>query len=116
MSVIDVFDKYGKALADGDMSTVAATFDDAIVWHQPGANPLSGEHHGPDEVVNLLGRFMELSTGTFALEVVDVVVSGSLVAATVHFTATREGRMSLDQRGIDVFRIEGGTAPGLVDS
>ncbi|WP_336081908.1 nuclear transport factor 2 family protein [Nocardia sp. SSK8] len=107
MSAIDVFNRYGAALAAGDMAALASTFDENVIWHQPGGNPLSGEHHGPGGVVALLGRFMELSAGTFALEVVDVVERGDLVAATVRFRATRAGRTALAQNGVDVFRVRG---------
>lgn len=107
MSAIDVVGRYGAAAAAGDMAALAATLADDVVWHQPGANQLSGDHGGPDAVVAHLGRFMELSTGTFALETESVTESGDLVAMTVRFTAQRPGLADLDQHGVDVFRVEG---------
>ena len=55
-----------------------------------------------------LGRFMQLSGGTFALETESATESGSLVSATVRFRAQREGHEDLDQHGVDVFRVADG--------
>lgn len=107
MSAIDVVGQYGAAAAAGDMAALAATLTADAVWHQPGANQLSGDHVGPDAIVAHLGRFMELSGGTFALETESATESGSLVSTTVRFTAQRDGAADLDQRGVDVFRVEG---------
>ena len=107
MSAMDVVGRYGAAAAAGDMAVLAATLTDDVVWHQPGANQLSGDHQGPAAVVAHLGRFMELSGGTFALETESATESGNLVATTVRFTAQRAGAADLDQHGVDVFRVEG---------
>ncbi|MFC9186088.1 nuclear transport factor 2 family protein [Streptomyces cyaneofuscatus] len=107
MSAMDVVGRYGAAAAAGDMVALAATLTKDVVWHQPGANQLSGDHAGPEAVLAHLGRFMELSGGTFALETESATESGNLVATTVRFTAEREGAGYLDQHGVDVFRVEG---------
>ncbi|WEK62070.1 MAG: nuclear transport factor 2 family protein [Candidatus Microbacterium colombiense] len=105
MSAIDVVGQYGAAMAAGDMAALAATFSADAVWHQPGSNPVSGDHVGPDAILAHLGRFMELSGGTFVLETESATESGSLVSATVRFRAQRPGRVDLDQHGVDVFRV-----------
>lgn len=107
MSAIDVVGQYGAALAAGDMAALAATFRADAVWHQPGRNQASGDHIGPERILAHLGRLMELSGGTFALETDTVTESGGLVSATVHFSAQRAGAVDLDQHGVDVFRVVG---------
>lgn len=107
MSAMDVLTRYGAAIAGGDMVALAATLHPEVVWHQPGANPLSGDHVGPDAVVAHLGTFFELSAGTFRLETLSAQDAGSLVSTTVRFTAERADRAPLDQHGVDVFRIVG---------
>ena len=109
MSAIDVVGRYGAAAAAGDMDALAKTLTENAVWHQPGSNQLSGDHTGPAAILAHLGRFMELSQGTFALETEteSATESGELVATTVHFTAQRADGARLDQRGVDVFRVEG---------
>lgn len=108
MSAIDVVGQYGAAMAAGDMEALAATFHPAAVWHQPGENQVSGDHVGPDAILAHLGRFMELSGGTFALETESATESGDLVSATVRFRAQRPGHDDLDQHGVDVFRVAEG--------
>ncbi|WP_367183995.1 nuclear transport factor 2 family protein [Microbacterium sp.] len=105
MSAIDVVGQYGAAMAAGDMEALAATFHADAVWHQPGESQVSGNHVGPDAILAHLGRFMQLSGGTFALETESATESGALVSATVRFRAQREGRDDLDQHGVDVFRV-----------
>lgn len=106
MSAIDVVGRYGAAAAAGDMAALAATLTEDAVWHQPGANQLSGDHVGPEAIVAHLGRFMALSGGTFALETESATESGNLVSTTVRFTAQRDAA-HLDQHGVDIFRVEG---------
>lgn len=107
MSAIDVVGQYGAALAAGDMAALTAVLAAEVVWHQPGENVLSGDQVGPDGVLAHLGRFMQLSNGTFKLEPLNVSEAGNLVAMTVRFTASRPGLPDLDQHGVDVFRVEG---------
>lgn len=107
MSAAEAVARYGAAASAGDMVALAATLAEGAVWHQPGSNVLSGDHVGPAAIVAPLGKFMELSGGTFALETESVVESGQLVATTVRFSASRPDRPDLDQRGVDVFRVEG---------
>lgn len=105
MSAIDIVGQYGAAMAAGDMQALAATFHADAVWHQPGANRVSGDHVGPEAIIAHLGRFMELSGGTFRLVTESATESGALVSLTVRFRAERDGVPALDQHGIDVFRV-----------
>lgn len=73
MSASDVVARYGAAMATGDMGALAAVLSENAVWHQPGANQLSGDHVGPDAILAHLGRFMELSGGTFVLTTQSVI-------------------------------------------
>lgn len=105
MSAQTTFDRYLSALSAGDMPGLSATLDPNVVWHQPGTHPLSGDHTGPDAVLALLGGMMQLSAGTLVVATTSVAVAGDLVATTVTFTGSREGRADLNQAGVDVFRI-----------
>ena len=108
MSAIDIVGQYGAAMAAGDMRALAATFAADAVWHQPGESQVSGDKVGPDAIIAHLGRFLELSGGTFVLETESATESGALVSATVRFRAAREGRADLVQNGVDVFRVADG--------
>ena len=105
MSAIEIVGQYGAAMARGDMVALAATFHPDAVWHQPGSNPLSGDHVGPEAILAHLGRLMEVSGGSFVLQTDSMTESGDLVMAGVRFHAQRPGLDDLDQHGVDVFRI-----------
>ena len=89
------------------MAALAATLSADVVWHQPGANQMSGDHVGPDAILAHLGSMMGVSASTFSLETESATESGNLVVLTVRFSAQREGAVDLDQHGVDVFRVEG---------
>lgn len=97
---------YFDALLAGDLQAAGNLFADDIIWHQPGSSFLSGTKNGKGEVFNLLGKFMELSNGTFTIDKVDYLASnGSLVVASIHFQAVGNG-YSMAMKGVDMMRIE----------
>ncbi|MGG7508432.1 nuclear transport factor 2 family protein [Plantibacter sp. YIM 135249] len=106
MTATSTFDRYLASLAAGDMTALASTLHPDVVWHQPGTHPLSGDHVGPAAVLALLGGMMERSAGSLVVATDASIVGGDLVAATVTFTGTREGRAPLHQHGVDVFRVQ----------
>jgi ketosteroid isomerase-like protein len=108
LNAIEIARTYFQAIRTGDMDTVATSLADDVVWHQPGANRFSGDHHGRDAVFAMLGQMMQASEGTFAIDQVhSLMANGDLVVATIHFTGRRAGAaMSMD--GVDLLRIADG--------
>lgn len=99
---------YFDALGRGDIATVMAQFDDAVVWHQPGANRFSGDHEGVAGVGALIGGMMEISQGSFLLNVTGpAMVNGDLVALPVRFSGNREDA-SMDMDGVDLLTVRDG--------
>ncbi|QOD42665.1 nuclear transport factor 2 family protein [Clavibacter zhangzhiyongii] len=99
---------YFNALAQGDIPTVMAQFADDVVWHQPGANRFSGEHHGTSDIGALLGGMMEASQGTFQLVVSGTpMLNGDDVAVPIRFSGSR-GDVAMDMSGIDLLTVRGG--------
>jgi ketosteroid isomerase-like protein len=99
---------YFDALGRGDVPAAMALLDPGVVWHQPGANKFSGDHHGPGGIGALLGGMMETSGGSFRLTVTGpAMVNGDLVAVPVQFTGTRNAA-SMDMLGVDLLTIRGG--------
>jgi ketosteroid isomerase-like protein len=104
----DVARIYFAALSRGDVPTVMAQLGEAVVWHQPGENRFSGVHRGVDGVGSLIGGMMEISEGSFALEVSGpLMVNGDLVAVPVRFTGRRTGA-SMDMAGLDLLTVRDG--------
>jgi ketosteroid isomerase-like protein len=99
--------RYADAVSAKDFAAIAGLFADDVVWHQPGANRLSGSHRGAAAVGEMLGATMTLSEGTFELTLTGApMVNGSLAAFPVHFAARRAGAV-LAMDGIDVVRVAG---------
>lgn len=46
-----VFGRIHDAFMDGDLDSLAAMFEEHVVWHTPGRNPLAGDYEGRDAVL-----------------------------------------------------------------
>jgi ketosteroid isomerase-like protein len=97
------------AFGAGDMETVLSIFADDISWHVGGNGPLSGDYQGHQEVMGFFGRLMELTGGTFHLEVHDILANDGHGAAMVIEHAEREGH-TLDSRSVHTWHLAGGKA------
>jgi ketosteroid isomerase-like protein len=94
-----------EAFGSGDLAKVQEMFSPDVVWHTPEHHGvLSGDHKGWDEVAGFFMKTMELSEGTFRIEVLDLTSSDEHVAAYVHVTANGRGRI-LDDSPIHLFRL-----------
>jgi ketosteroid isomerase-like protein len=104
----EVARRYFALLGAGDLPGLAGLFSPDVVWHQPGTSHVSGTYRGTDRLFAHLGRFMELSAGTFRIdEVADVMGNGDLVAATLRFSASVAGR-AVSMAGVDLMRVHDG--------
>jgi uncharacterized protein len=95
------------AFAKGDVDTLRQLFDQDAVWHVPGRSPLSGDHRGMDAILGFLARTMELTSGTFRVEVHDVVANDEHAVAIYVTRGEREGR-TLESRDVLVSHIRNG--------
>jgi len=75
--------------ADGDVAAVFSSFDEGIAWHVPGHSPLSGKYKGHDQVRAFFQRTMELSRGSFRIEVHQVLAGDDLVVVLATISARR---------------------------
>ncbi len=99
---------YFDALGRGDVPTAMAQLSPQVVWHQPGANRFSGDHTGIDGVGALIGGMMEVSVGSFRLDVAGAaMVNGALVAVPVRFSGAHAGS-SMDMAGVDLLTVRDG--------
>ena len=91
-----------EAINSGDVSTVRDFFASDMVWHQPGANPFSGDYLGLDQMIAVVKRVRAASEGRFSWDVVDILVGDSHAAAIVE---TRSMRSDKSLREIHLFRV-----------
>jgi ketosteroid isomerase-like protein len=103
----DLTRKGYEAFGKGDMQTVSDLFADDIVWHVPGRSSLSGDYKGKDQVFGLFARLVELTGGTFRLELHDVLANDDHAVVLAESHAEREGRV-LNDRGVNVLHLSDG--------
>jgi hypothetical protein len=104
----EVVEAYFNCLAKGDLDHLAQLIADDISWHQPGKGALSKTYHGKQELFGLFGQFMNISQGSFKIDSVDSIMSnGDMVAANLHFSASRPGK-SMSMQGVDLMKIQNG--------
>jgi len=97
------------AFSEGDMKTIDELFADDIVWHVAGRGRFAGDRRTKKEVYDFFGQLAELSGGTFALDVHDVVGGDDHVVVMTNARATYNGR-TLDGQGVDVWHVRDGKA------
>jgi len=95
------------AFANGDIEALREFMAPDLVWHEPGRSPLAGDHKGPEGVLALLGQLRARSDRTFAVEIVDLLVSAERVVAIQEETA-RCGDRALDMASAVEFEIHHG--------
>jgi ketosteroid isomerase-like protein len=81
-----------EAFGKGDLMTVRAAFAPDAAWELPGRGRLAGIYRGPDEIIGFLAKAYELSGGTLALELIDVLSSDRGAAHVQWVSAERDGR------------------------
>lgn len=91
----------------GDLAAVAKRFAPDAVWELPGRGVLAGVYRGPEQIVDFLARSFELSGGTLALEVLDVLASERGACHLQRVTARRDGA-TLDSVEVLVHEIVDG--------
>jgi ketosteroid isomerase-like protein len=84
-----------------------AVFADDVAFHIPGNNRLAGDYAGKDNVFAFLGKVMELSGGSFRLQVHDVIANDEHVVALTLSTGQREGK-SATLRSVHVWHVRNG--------
>jgi uncharacterized protein len=94
-----------KAFATGDMVTLEALFDPTVTWHAQRLGMLGGDHVGWPAVLNFFAHSMELTRGTFRIEVLDVLANATSSCAVVRSTGQRDPA-TLDSRQVHVYRLE----------
>jgi ketosteroid isomerase-like protein len=95
------------AFIKGDIDTVMTLLTDDILWHVPGRNPLSDDYSGKEEVGGFFGKLMELSNGTFQVEVHDVLANDEHAVGLVKLSAERDGK-TLQSNDVHVWHVRDG--------
>ena len=96
------------AFRSADIERIVAALPADLVWHFPGRRGgLAGAHRGRDAVLAFLASVMELTDGTFELELEDVVGGDRHVVAIFRGRGRRNGK-ALDNPTCLKIRFEEG--------
>ena len=87
----EIVHKAYEDFSRGDVPAVFDVFDPGITWHIPGHGPLSSDFTGHDQIGAFFRRTMELSGGTFSIDLDRVLAAGDVVVALVTVHARRNG-------------------------
>ena len=90
-----------EAFGKGDMATVSDLLADDVLWHVSGSSPLAGDYKGKDAVFGFFGKLMEMTGGTFKLEVHDILANDEHSVTLLTATAERNGK-KLDTRQVHI--------------
>ena len=93
-----------EAFAAGDMDAIREMFADDIVWRVSGRNPLAGEYRGQDQVFDFFAKLMQVSGGTFRVEVLDVLANDQRAVAITRTRVELAGE-ALENTGVGVYEI-----------
>jgi ketosteroid isomerase-like protein len=93
--------------ATGKVPAVFAVLDARVTWHVPGHGPLSGVYTGHEQIGGFFARTMQLSAGTFRIEVHNVLADDDLVVVLVTVSAQRNG-VSASFPEVHVWRMRNG--------
>jgi ketosteroid isomerase-like protein len=97
------------AFSRGDIAGAFAVFAKDIRWHIPGRGPLSRDYRGHAEVQGFFQHFVELSSGTFRLQVDHILAEGDVVVVLCTDSA-RRGDRSWSSPQVHVWTVRDGYA------
>ena len=80
------------AFRSGDLATLAQIFSADVVWRVPGKSFLAKDYRGHEEVFGFFARLMELTSGTFRAESLDLFANDAGGVFVDRLTAERNGR------------------------
>lgn len=95
------------AFAKGDFDTLNDMFAEDVLWHVDGRSQLAGEYRGRDAVYGFFGRLMELTEGSFHLDVLALLADDDHAMALVNQSASRGGHRA-ETLNVHVFRMRDG--------
>ena len=95
------------AFAKGDFAVLTDLFAEDLLWHDSGRNQLSGDYRGREAVFGLFGKLMEVTEGSFRIDLRALFADDERGVALVILAASRGGR-SVEVREAHVFHMRDG--------
>lgn len=103
-------DMLRKAYADfsrGDLQGYLSVCTEDFLFHTPGSNRVAGDYRGPDGLLTLVGKVMELTGGQFQESVEDILANDRHAAVLVVHRFSRDGEPK-EYQATHLYRISNG--------
>ena len=97
-----------RAVLGGDPAAATDLLAADAVLHIPGRQPLAGDHHGRDAVLEAVAGHSHRAGRTERIEIRDVLAGADHVAVYCDVHGERDGRVALENRTIHLFRLVDG--------
>jgi len=91
----------------GDIQAVLDACSDAVTFQVPGTSPLAGKYTKSNFAGAFVAQLNELSSGTFELDVHDILAS-DLHAAVLATSRLQRGDKKVELRTVHIWRFENG--------
>jgi uncharacterized protein len=95
------------AFAKGDFTVLDDLFAEDLLWHIGGRSQLTGDYRGREAVYGFFGKLMEVTEGSFHLDLHAVLADDEHGVALVVGTASRGGR-SIEVNEAHVYHLRDG--------
>ena len=95
-----------EAFTKGDLPALDGLFAEDVRWHVPGRGPLAGTYERRAAVYETLGRLMQLTEGSFRIDVRWLLADDEHGAAAVEASAHR-GDRTFTVTNAHLFRFAG---------
>lgn len=89
----DGFDAFGR----GDLDAVHASFTDTATWTNAGTSAIAGTHSGWDEIVKMFGTLLEVTGGTFVMDVKAILADDERSVTIYDATSTINGKTATER-------------------
>jgi uncharacterized protein len=101
-----IMDGYA-AFAKADLAALNDLFAEDLLWHEPGRNQLAGDFRGREAVFAYFGKLMDVTEGSFHLDLEAVFADDERAVTLVVETASRGGR-SVKINAAHIFHLRDG--------
>lgn len=85
-----------ESFVRGDVAALLGLFAPGAVWHVPGANAMTGDYRGLEEIGRFLRRTAELTGGTYRVDLLWAVADDD------HLVAVYRARGEREERRLDI--------------
>jgi ketosteroid isomerase-like protein len=95
------------AFATGEFAALNDLFAEDLLWHQGGRNQLSGDYRGREAVFGFFGKIMEVTQGSFQVDLHAAFADDEHGVGLVVVTASRGGQ-NMNVNAVDVMHLRDG--------